>query len=134
MASPAPAVAPRVLRDQQRAATAYKCVAEILQPAGVTAEAKAYKNLVLAVGVDIRRMGLSGALAAVEREKTVVGEILLNHLLRAPMHAHPPKGQDLSTWVRSTDLDLTAYMLVTRELLQFIVWLRRAVQSQIKEP
>jgi hypothetical protein len=130
--SPASAATPRLLRDQQRAARAYKCVAEILKPAGVTAEAKAYKNLVLAVGVDIRRMGLSGALAAIEREK--LGKLLLNHLQCAPMHAHPPEGQDLSTWVRGIDLDLTAYMLVTRELLQFIVWLRRAVQSQIKDP
>jgi hypothetical protein len=125
VASPAPIAAPRPLRDQQRAAIAYQCVAEVLRPAKVAIDAKAYKNLVLAIGVDIRRIGLSGALAA-------VGELLLVHLRRAPMHAGPSEDQDLSAWVRG--LDLTAYMLVTRELLQFVVWLRRAVQSLIKEP
>lgn len=130
VASPAPVAAPRVLRDQRRAAIAYQCAAEILEPGEVAIDTKAYKNLVLAVGVDIRRMGLSGALAAVQRQKAV-GELLLTHLQRAPMHAHPSKDQDLPTWTRS--LDLTAYMLATRELLQFVVWLRRAVQSLIKE-
>jgi hypothetical protein len=128
--SPAPVAAPRLLRDQRRAAIAYQCVAEVLKPTQVAIDAKAYKNLVLAVGVDIRRMGLSGALAAIEREKAV-GELLLSHLRRAPMHACPSEAQDLPTWIRG--LDLTAYMLVTRELLQFVVWLRRAVQSLIKE-
>jgi CRISPR-associated protein, Cmr5 family len=133
VASPAPVAAPRLLRDQRRAAIAYECVAEVLKLATVAIDAKAYKNRVLAVGVDIRRMGLSGALAAVEREKAV-GELLLTHLRRAPMHAGPSAEQDLPAWVRGRGLDLTAYMLVTRELLQFIVWLRRAVQSLIKEP
>jgi hypothetical protein len=126
-----PPAAPRLLRDQRRAVTAYQCVAEVLKPAKVAIDAKAYKNRVLAVGVDIRRMGLSGALAVVERDKTV-GELLLAHLWRAPMHAGTSAGQDLATLVRS--LDLTTYMLVTRELLQFVIWLRRAVQSLIKEP
>jgi len=130
VASPAPVATPRLLRDQRRAAIAYQCVAEVLKPAKVVIDAKAYKNLVLAVGIDIRRMSLSGALAAVEREK-VVGELLLAHLRRAPMHAGPSEDQNLSAWIRG--LDLTAYMLVTRELLQFVVWLRRAVQSLIKE-
>lgn len=130
MGSSAPATAPRLLRDQRRAEIAYQCVAEVLKPAKDTTDAKAYKNLVLAIGVNIRRMGLSGALAAVEREKAV-GELLLTHLRDAPMHARPSKDQDLPTWARG--LDLTAYMLVTRELLQFVVWLRRAVQSLIKE-
>jgi hypothetical protein len=128
--SPAPVAAPRLLRDQRRAAIAYQCVAEILKPVTVGIDAKAYKNRALAVGVDIRRMGLSGALAAVEREKAV-GELLLAHLRRAPMHAGPSEAQGLTAWVRG--LDLTAYMLVTRELLQFVVWLRRAVQSLIQE-
>jgi hypothetical protein len=129
--SPAPVSGPRLLRDQHRAAIAYQCVAEVLKPVKPAIDAKAYKNLVLAVGVDIRRMGLSGALAAIEREKAV-GELLLTHLRRAPMQARPSEDQDLPTWARG--LDLTAYILVTRELLQFVVWLRRAVQSLIKEP
>ena len=128
MVSPAP-LSPRLLRDQRRASIAYQCVGEAVKPA---IDTKAYKNLVLAIGVDIRRMGLSGALAAIEREKAI-GELVLDHLRRAPMHAGPSEGQDLSAWVRSPNLDLTAYMLVTRELLQFVVWLRRAVQSLIKE-
>jgi hypothetical protein len=131
VASPAPVAAPLLLRDQRRAAIAYQCVAEVLEPAKPAIDGKAYKNRVLAVGVDIRRMGLSGALAAVEREKAV-GALLLSHLRRAPMHARPSEAQDLPSWARG--LDLTAYMLVTRELLQFVVWLRRAVQSLIEEP
>jgi CRISPR-associated protein Cmr5 len=130
MVSPALVAVPRLLRDQRRAAIAYQCVAEALKSAKPASDAKAYKSLVLAVGIDIRRMGLSAALAAVEREKAI-GERLLSHLRRAPMHAGPSEDQDLPAWVRG--LDLTAYMLVTREVLQFIVWLRRAVQSLIKE-
>lgn len=127
MVSPTPVVGPRLLRDQRRAVVAYQCVAETLESA---TDAKAYKNLVLAIGVDIRRMGLSGALASVERDKAV-GALVLAHLRRAPLHDGAPEGQDLPAWVRR--LDLTAYMLATRELLQFVVWLRRAVQSLIKE-
>ena len=137
MGSALPGAAPRLLRDQQRAAIAYQCVAEAVEGGPEAAErssdaskrstdARAYKNLVLAIGVDIRRMGLSAALAAVERGDAV-GERLLGDLRRAPMHICPPEDQDLPTWVRG--LGLTAYMVVTRELLQFVVWLRRAVQS-----
>lgn len=125
MVKPAPAAAPRLLRDQHRAAIAYECVDKVKSAKG----SKAYKNLVLALGVDIRRMGLSAALAAVERENGGDGKLLLSHLRRAPMHVRPP--DDLPTWVRG--LELTKYMLVTRELLQFVAWLRRAVQSLIKE-
>ena len=131
MASPAAVPPPRLLRDQRRAATAYQCVHEVLDLGQNTGDAKAYQNLVLAVGVDIRRLGLSGALAAIEREKAV-GARLLSHLWRAPLHARPARADNLAAWIR--DLDLTEYMLVTRELLQFIVWLRRAVQSLPQEP
>ena len=141
MGSALPGAAPRLLRDQQRAAIAYQCVAEAVEGGPEAAErssdaskrstdARAYKNLVLAIGVDIRRMGLSAALAAVERGDAV-GERLLGDLRRAPMHICPPEDQDLPTWVRG--LGLTAYMVVTRELLQFVVWLRRAVQSPSME-
>lgn len=118
-----------VLRDQMRAARAYRVVDEVVN-GSAHVEPRAYKNLVLAVGVDIRRLGLSGALAALERERGV-GEVLIRHLEGAPMHSRPPDGQ-LAAWVRS--LDLTRYMLVTRELIQYVVWLRRAVQALIKEP
>lgn len=127
MVNPARTTAPRLLRDQRRAEIAYQCVAETLQPA---VDAKAYRNLVLAIGVDIRRMGLSGALAAIERDKA--GALLLGHLRRAPMHARLLEDQKLPSWARS--LDLTAYILATREMLQFVVWLRRAVQAMIEEP
>ncbi len=132
MVSTSPVAGPRLLRDQHRAAIAYECVAEVLELVNAAIDAKAYKNCVLAFGVDIRRMGLSAALAAVERDKAV-GKLLLTHLRRAPMQARPPEDQDLPTWARGRDVDLTAYMVVTRELLQFVVWLRRAVQSLIEE-
>lgn len=119
-----------VLRDQLRAARAYRVVDEVVGGAAQV-EPRAYKNLVLAVGVDIRRLGLSGALAALERERAV-GETLIRHLQSAPMQSRPPDGVQLAAWVRS--LDLTRYMLVTRELIQYVVWLRRAVQALIKEP
>jgi CRISPR-associated protein Cmr5 len=124
VASPVSPPSPRLLRDQDRAALAYECVEEVRKSA---TDVKAYKNLVLSIGVDIRRMGLSAALAAVERDKD--GKRLLKHLQRAPMHTLPDG--DLAAWVRRQSL--TSYMLVTRELLQFVVWLRRAAQAQIKE-
>jgi len=76
-------------------------------------------------------MGLSAALASVQREGKG-GEQLLDDLRLAPFHQAPPAGLDLPAWVRG--LGLVDYMIVTRELLQYVVWLRRAVQAQIKEP
>ena len=121
--------APPLLRDQRRAGIAYQRVAAVLDAADAAVAAKAYKSLVLSVGVDIRRMGLSAALAVIEREKH--GALLLADLRRAPMHVQPHANESLPAWVRG--LDITTYMVVTRELLQFVVWLRRAVQALVKD-
>lgn len=120
--------APRpLLRDQERATIAYQCVAGT---STLPDDARrAYKGLVLSVGVDIRRLGLSGALAVLERDRH--GRVLLEHLARAPMRRRPLANQEPAAWVR--ELDLTTYMVVTRELLLFVVWLRRAAQALVKD-
>ena len=127
MAEPSSTAVRPLLREQQRTTIAYQCVAEVLK--SPKDAAPAYKGLVLAVGVDIRRLGLSGALAVLERDKD--GKQLLAHLARAPMRTRPPRHEEIAAWVR--DLDLASYMVVTRELLQFVVWLRRAVQALVKD-
>lgn len=114
----------RPTRDQQRALHAYRCVE------GVPKEARAdYKTHVNSLGSAVLRSGLAAALAFLQRDREQMAvKLLLEHLASAKLPGLPEvKGDAFPGEVRR--LGLADYMLVTREVLQLAVWLRRAVQA-----
>ena len=129
---------PQLTRDQKRARHAYKVVSAITDPS----EQKDYKIAVHAFGADILRSGLAAAMAGLERRKKK-GERLRDDLAKAGipglvradgepvLREDPPTGANLPAKVRALPLD--DYILATRETLQIVVWLRRAVQAKFEE-
>lgn len=115
-----------LFRDQQRALHAYEAVSSV--PQNRQAD---YKIAVNDLGANILRSGLCAALAAVQRlgER---GALLLDHLASAHVpDLESASGQELSRRVR--ELDASAYVIATREMLQVATWLKRAVQATFKE-
>ncbi|MFE8601690.1 type III-B CRISPR module-associated protein Cmr5 [Archangium violaceum] len=117
-------------RQQTRALHAYERVMRV--PPGERAD---YATHVHALGSAVLRNGLAAALAFLEREleseKTKrdkpVGRLLED--LSDALFPGPPRiaGAQLPDAVRR--LEMSDYMLATRELLQTLVWFRRAVQA-----
>ena len=118
---------PRMLtRDQQRALHAYGCVDKVAKDPN---QQKDYKIAVNDLGANILRSGLCAALAAVQRlgER---GRLLLEHLASADIPGlEGAKADDLAQRVR--ELDVEAYMIATREMLQVALWLKRATQAAL---
>lgn len=118
-------------RQQSRALHAYERVAQV--PSG---ERSAYATHVHALGSAVLRNGLAAALAFLERElkaekekdKKPAGR-LLGDLAGTGLAGVSPKttGAQLPGVVRG--LGMIEYMLATRELIQTLVWFRRAVQA-----
>jgi CRISPR-associated protein Cmr5 len=115
-----------VTRDQQRALHAYHCVSQV--PPN---ELKDYKIAVNDLGANILRSGLCAALAVVQR----LGERslrLLEHLASAGVPGLGNVGAaQLAERVRN--LDVEAYMIATREMLEVATWLKRATQATFRE-
>ena len=115
---------PIEMRDQQRALVAYRLVASVTQSQAD------YKIVVNNLGANIIRMGLSASLADLQRRGERGGNKLLDHLGQTPTRLLQGQNYDhvtLPAHVRS--LTTAQYMRLTREILQFAVWLKRAVQA-----
>lgn len=126
-------------RDQKRAQVAYARVQQLV--AGESAVRDAYERIVKELGSSIRRSGLVAAMAGLERKRgaeeaggnhespdrqaanRVFGDLAMAGLpgLAGCEPAHIP--------ARIRGLPVADYMLVTRELLAFVVWLKRAVEA-----
>ena len=120
-------------RDQARALHAYKSVE------AVNAELqKNYKIAVLAFGTNILRSGLSAALSDLERKLNDDGKpsaalALMDHLRNADVPHIPASTRPRDVPAEVRKMGTVEYMLATRETLQVVVWLKRAVQATIKE-
>ena len=95
-----------------------------------------YKIAVNDLGADILRSGLSAALAVLERSKDERGKQLLDHVARHVATSRIPDlekatSDNLPGLVRGLDVD--AYMLATREILQLAGWLKRAAQATFQK-
>lgn len=116
-----------VLRDQQRALHAYESVGNMLQAQGNDD----YRIAVNDLGANILRSGLCAALASVQRVRDRGGEVLLGHLASAGVPGlESATAGDLAKRVRELNAD--GYMIATREILQVVTWLKRAVQATNK--
>jgi CRISPR-associated protein Cmr5 len=118
-------------RQQTRALHAYARVGDV-----PPRERETYKTQVYALGAAVLRNGLAAALAFLERElasekgkqERPVGR-LLDDLAGAELAGVPPKTPGLKLPDTVRRLDMSEYMLATRELLQTLIWFRRAVQA-----
>lgn len=113
-----------LLRDQERALHAYRCVGEISDKS----DQKSYRIAVNDLGANLMRLKLAGAMAALERRNDRGGRLLLDHLgsaaipgLQGTNHATLPDA------VRHLPVD--GYILATREMMRVAEWLKRAVQA-----
>jgi CRISPR-associated protein Cmr5 len=117
-------------RQQVRALHAYERVKRV--PLGERAD---YATHVHTLGAAVLRNGLAAALAFLERElesekakHAKPAGRLLEDLSGALLSVLPrTEGVQLPDAVRR--LEMSDYMLATRELLQALVWFRRAVQA-----
>ncbi|HZU15022.1 MAG TPA: type III-B CRISPR module-associated protein Cmr5 [Candidatus Dormibacteraeota bacterium] len=115
------------LRQQLWALHAYESVASVGKD-----QRKEYGIAVNDLGANVLRSGLAAAMAALERKRDRGGKLLLEHLATAGISGlEHATGQDLPDRVRRLDLD--AYLLATREVLQLATWFRRAVQATFEE-
>lgn len=114
-----------VTRDQRRALHAYQVVLDVPK-----AERRDYKIALDKFTAHVLHGGLSAALAALEREKEKDKRRgrLLAHLAEAHiLGLEGVSAADLPARVR--ELDVTGYMMATRDVLRTVAWLRRAVQA-----
>lgn len=112
-----------LLRDQRRALYAYNSVSEVPEH-----QRRDYKIVVNDFGANVLRGGLCAAIAGLEREKAGRGGLLLEHLAGAGIPGlEGVSPDDLPGRVRT--LDVEAYMIATREVLQIAAWLKRAAQA-----
>ncbi len=115
------------LRQQLWARHAYESVTSVQD-----GQRKDYEIAVNDLGADVLRSGLAAAMAALERKRKRGGGLLLDHLAAAGISGlEEATGQNLPDRVRRLELD--AYLLATREVLQLATWFRRAVQATSKE-
>ncbi|MGQ9588960.1 MAG: type III-B CRISPR module-associated protein Cmr5 [Planctomycetota bacterium] len=113
------------LRDQRVALFAYDVVGKLGK-----SELDDYAIVVNDFGSNVLRSGLCAALAALERDKAGRGGILLEHLAQAEIAGLEGK-KEVASAVR--ELDVTRYMLVTREVLRIATWLKKALQAAMAE-
>lgn len=115
-----------VLRGQRRALHAYEVVAKVPEK-----DRKDYKTAVNDLGANILRSGFAAAMAALERPGDR-GKTLLEHLAAAGVPGlEGATKDDLPDRVRRLDVD--AYMIATREMLQVAAWLKRAAQATFED-
>ena len=123
---------PLVMKDQERARRAYKLVEGVSEK-----DRDNYRIAMNGLGANIIRLGLSAALAELQRRGDRGGNQVLDHLAIVLNEAGLPgledkqKGKlDRNNLVsRINGLEAPEYMLVTRELMAQIAWFRRAVQA-----
>ncbi len=115
-------------RDQQRAQRAYAAVRDV--PPG---DREDFKIAVHALGAEILQSGLAAAMAGLERrtKENQPPHRLFGFLGQAqiPGIGKAQPGQ-VANIVRGLPLD--AYILATRETLQAVLWLKRAVQAKFE--
>ena len=117
------------MRSQRLAFHAYECVRKVAE---ADPKGKEYKIAVNDLAANILRVGLSAALAVLERQRGERGGILLEQLASANVAGLEGASRDnLAERIRQLDVD--AYMIATREMLQLAAWLKRAAQATFED-
>ncbi len=121
-----------IIKDQERARRAYALVERVEDN-----KQKDYRTTLNALGGNIIRLGLSAALAELQRREKLGGKEVLEHLAHVLRQANlPGLGDDLTkdNLVQKVNaLNAEDYMLATREVMAHLAWFRRAVQALFKD-
>lgn len=124
----------RVTADQLRAATAFDCVADVAK--NHPDEQAEYRTAAMSLGGHVRRNGLVAALAYYQRSpKAGWARLLFMHIAQAGIHGLTGAGENPVSEIphRARSLTRPDYLLATREMLRFALWLRRAAQATFPE-
>jgi len=120
-----------IIKDQERARRAYTLVE------GIKKKQRDYKTTLNALGGNIIRLGLSAALAELQRREKLGGQEVLEHMAQVLKEANlPGLGDDVTAenLVKKINaLNAEDYMLATREVMAHLAWFRRAVQALSKD-
>ena len=115
-------------KDQQRALWAY----ERARAAHDDNKLDEYEIAAQAFAATLHRSGLAIAVSVLERNKSRSGyqSLLTDISARLPLHDgdEPPRGYDWPSAVRALN-DVSKYMIMTREVLACVTWLRRACRA-----
>ena len=125
-----------VTADQRRAATAFDCVEDVAK--NHPGERAEYRTAAMSLGGHVRRNGLVAALAYYQRNpKARWAQLIFKHIAEAGIHGLTVDDGDVEIISaiprRARSLARSDYLLATRELLRFALWLRRAAQATIPE-
>lgn len=113
-------------RDQERAQHAYQCIDSVIQSGDQLFSG--YKILVYGLGPNIMRSGLSATVAFIQRYRDQdAAKALWRDIASAGIPNLPKDAEDIPKAIRNLSVD--DYMLTTREVLKFSLWLKRAVQA-----
>lgn len=122
-----------IIKDQERARHAYALVERIEDNNKQTD----YRTTLNALGGNIIRLGLSAALAELQRREKLGGKEVLEHLAQVLKQANLPGLEGDVTaenMVKKINaLNAEDYMLATREVMAYLAWFRRAVQALFKD-
>ena len=115
-------------KDQQRAFWAYKRA----RAAHADNKLDEYEIAVQTFAATLHRSGLAVAVSVLERNKSRSGyqSLLTDISVRLPLHDddEPPLDYDWPSEVRALS-DVSKYMIMTREVLSCVTWLRRACRA-----
>jgi hypothetical protein len=126
----------RVTADQLRAATAFDCAADVAN--NYPGEQAEYRTAAMSLGGHVRRNGLVATLAYYQKNPKVAwAQLLFKHISEAGIHGltddDPDEPPIFAIPRRARALARPDYLLATREMLRFALWLRRAAQATFPE-
>jgi CRISPR type III-B/RAMP module-associated protein Cmr5 len=119
---------PRLTKDQQRAHDAYQLVAKVKFD-----ERDEYEIAVKRLGANVLRSGLCAALADLMRRGSKASTVLA-HLASFKIPGLLPEDEGENLLQKANNLDVSRYMLATRETLQAVMWLKRACEALFVKP
>lgn len=113
-------------RDQQLAAQIFKLVHDEVKDKDF---AKSYGATAHKLPVLVRSAGLAQALAFVDARGKQPQHLLLDHLAKTVSHANREKLLEAS---RNGNAGLEAYIHLTRQVMDALLWYKRFAQSVLK--
>ena len=91
-----------------------------------------YGSMAHKLPILIRKAGLAQALAFLQAKNEAAYNDLLNHIAETIAWTGAADGAKLTALSRSADVDLDAYILLTRRVTAALIWYKRFAESVLK--